>query len=153
MRKRSRYRPRAVIADPVSYVLNGFLPLSTASTEITRLRIINHGAMESIVKGNGTLRDAIMLRNAMVTTASLAEIGTGMDWLEEIGQGRQAVHALILRGQQTGRYLFTGPELTAVNQAMEVHDAQIDGCTIAQFEAAIKRAAMAERCGHDRRTA
>lgn len=150
MRKRSAYRPRAVMADAVSYVVNGFKPLTTAKEEITRLRIVNHGAMESIVKGKGTLRDAIMLRNMVVTTASMAELGTGRDWLEEIEQGNQAIHALILRGRNTGRYLFTGLELTAVNQAMAVHDAQIDGSTIAQFEAAIKRAAVAERCGHER---
>ena len=64
------------MADPVSYVINGFLPLREATTEVMRLRIANHGALESIVKGTGILRDAIMLRNAMVTTASLAEIGT-----------------------------------------------------------------------------
>ena len=144
---------RPVMADPVSYVVNGFLPLREATNEVTRLRIVNHGALESIVKGTGNLRDAIMLRNAMVTTASLAEIGTGRDWLAEIEQGRQAINALTLRGRKTGRYLFTGPELTAVNLAMEVHDAQIDGCTITQFESAIKRAATAERCGHERKAA
>ena len=144
---------RQVMADPVSYVINGFLPLREATTEVMRLRIANHGALESIVKGTGILRDAIMLRNAMVTTASLAEIGTGTDWLPEIEQGHQAINALILRGRKTGRYLFTGLELTAVNLAMEVHDAQIDGCTITQFEAAIKRSATAERCGHERKAA
>lgn len=146
-------RPGRIMADPVSYVINGFLPLREATTEVMRLRIANHGALESIVKGTGILRDAIMLRNAMVTTASLAEIGTGTDWLAEIEQGHQAINALILRGRKTGRYLFTGAELTAVNLAMEVHDAQIDGCTITQFETAIKRAATAERCGHERRAA
>lgn len=144
---------RPLLDDPVSYVINGFLPLREATDEVTRLRIVNHGALESIVKGNGILRDAIMLRNAMVTTASLAEIGTGTGWLPEIEQGHQAITALILRGRKTGRYLFTGPELTAVNLAMAVHDAQIDGCTITQFESAIKRAATAERCGHERRAA
>lgn len=78
---------RQVMADPVSYVINGFLPLRKATTEVMRLRIANHGALESIVKGTGILRDAIMLRNAMTTTASLAEIGTGRDWLPEIEQG------------------------------------------------------------------
>lgn len=144
---------RPVLDDPVSYVVSGFLPLREAANEVTRLRIVNHGALESIIKGRGNRSDAIQLRNAMTTTASLAEIGTGADWLPEIEQGHQAITALILRGRKTGRYLFTGLELTAVNLAMEVHDAQIDGCTITQFEAAIKRAATAERCGHERRAA
>lgn len=143
MRKRSSYRPKAQLPDPLSYVINGFLPLKAATTEVMRLRIVNHGALESIVQGRGTLVDGIKLNNAMITTASLAEIGTGTEWLEKIEQAQQAVNALLLRGDKTGRYLFTGPELSAVNVAMEVHDAQMDSCTIEHFEKAIKRAAKA----------
>jgi hypothetical protein len=138
------------MADPLSYVINGFLPLREATIEVTRLRVINHGSLHSIVNGKGTKDDALALHHAMITTASLAEIGTGGEYLDQIHQAHQAIAALILRGAKTGRYLFTGAELTAVNHAMEIHDAQIDACTIVEFEKAIKRAATAERCNHER---
>jgi hypothetical protein len=150
MRKRSKYRPREIRDDPVAYVMNGFLPLTTAKSTITLLLIKNHGALEQITKGHGTRADAIMLSHAMTTTASLAEIGTGNDWLAEIEQGTQAVNAMLLRGEIRGHYGFTGPEMTAINIAMEVHDAQIEGCTVARYEAAIKRARLAIQCGHTR---
>lgn len=140
MRKRSRYRPRHVRPDAHSYLINGFLPLREATDEVMRLRVINHGALEKVSKGTATFDEAKDLRNVFITARSLAEIGVGIDWLPEFEQAQLAVCALILRGQKTGKYLFTGPELTAVNLGMEVHDLQMESCTIEVFERAIKRA-------------
>jgi hypothetical protein len=36
------------------------------------------------------------------------------------------------------RFLFTGVEMQAINTGMEVHDAQLDACSIAELETAIK---------------
>jgi hypothetical protein len=42
------------------------------------------------------------------------------------------------RGLANGdRFLFTGPEMQAVNLAMDVHDAQLDECTVAELEKAL----------------
>jgi hypothetical protein len=43
-------------------------------------------------------------------------------------------------GQRYGRtkiFAFTGPELMAVRLGMEIHDAQLDQCTVREMEAAI----------------
>jgi hypothetical protein len=42
------------------------------------------------------------------------------------------------RGVAKGKFLFTGLEMQAMNTGMEVHDAQLDTCTIAELETAIK---------------
>jgi hypothetical protein len=42
------------------------------------------------------------------------------------------------RGVNKGNlFRFTGPELTAMNIAMEIHDAQLDNCTIQELEKAM----------------
>jgi hypothetical protein len=41
------------------------------------------------------------------------------------------------RGVARDRFLFTGPELTAMNLGMEIHDAQLDACTVGQLEKAL----------------
>ena len=112
-----------------------------------RLRTINHGALERVVNGKATRAEAVDLRNVFITARSLAEIGVGSDWLEEFKQAQLAVVALILRGEKTGRYGLTSPELTVVNLGMEVHDLQLDGCTIEVFEKAIKRAVANKDAG------
>lgn len=35
------------------------------------------------------------------------------------------------------RFVFTGPELNAANIVMEIHDAQLERCTVAQMEIAV----------------
>jgi hypothetical protein len=43
------------------------------------------------------------------------------------------------RGLKQGdKFLFTGPEMQAVNLGMDVHDAQLDDCTVKQLEDALK---------------
>ncbi len=41
------------------------------------------------------------------------------------------------RGLERSRFLFTGPELTSMNLGMEIHDAQLDACTVQQLERAL----------------
>ena len=147
MRKRSGYQPKPVRPDAHEHLINGFLPLRAATNEVMRLRVINHGAMERVVSGKATRAEAVDLRNVFITARSLAEIGVGSDYLDEFKAAQMAVIALILRGQASGKYLFTGPELTAVNLGMEVHDLQMDNCTIEVFEQAIKRAVANKDAG------
>jgi hypothetical protein len=42
------------------------------------------------------------------------------------------------RGVETGKFILRGPELTSFNLAMEIHDAQLDACTVAELERAIE---------------
>lgn len=70
MRKRSKYRPREKIDDPVAYVLSGFKRVNDAA---------------------GDIISTVRIRNHM-----------------------------------------------AINLGMEIHDAQLDACTVAQMEQATK---------------
>jgi hypothetical protein len=38
---------------------------------------------------------------------------------------------------ETGKFILRGPELTSFNLAMEIHDAQLDTCTVAELEKAM----------------
>ena len=145
MRKRSRYRPRHVNPQALNWVLNGFLPLGTASDAVMILRTKNHGALANLCRGASDPADVQVLTHAFITTMSLAELGTGCDWVPEIEAAQAALLSMTQRGGRTGRLVFTGPELQAINLGMEVHDAQLDGCTIAQFEQAIHQAKNAIR--------
>ena len=145
MRKRSAYKPRAIIADVMSYVKSGLMPLTAVGDEAIKLKLKNHGALNSIRTGESTLADIDILIAALKMAAALArETKLGIDWLEEIDVARTFAENMFLRGVSTGRFVFRGPELTAVNLAMEVHDLQLDNCTVTQLERAIQYAKKAE---------
>ena len=69
--------------------------------------------------------------------------GTTAQLIEQTGFGRTAVNKHIRALRAAGerpKYLFTGPELTAVNLGMDVHDAQLDDpkTTIALMQQALE---------------
>ena len=139
--RKTTHRKRYDLINPLAYVLRGMAPLSTAKSEMTLLGVKNHGAMVALTEGNGTKDDALAIHCAMFTALVMARRGTGDEWEATLDQGRMAAIALLLRGDATGRYLFTGPEIKAANLAMEVHEAQLNAATIASFEADVKEAA------------
>jgi hypothetical protein len=143
MRKRSKYRPREVLQDPVAYVVNGFKPLTVVTDEHFKLLAKNHAAMDEVVKGRGTKKHVDVLITAVNMAQALYMVrdGLGRDWATEIRAGQDAVLSMAQRGVATGgRFLFTGPEVTAVNMALEIHEAQLSECSIAELDSAVKLA-------------
>lgn len=140
MRKRSAYRPRPVLQDPLSWVVNGLKPLASVKDEHLKLLSKNHAAMDEIVQGRGTKAHMDVLIAAVNMAEALYRVrsGLGRDWASEIRAGQDALLAMARRGVARGdRFVFTGPEILAVNTVLEVHDAQLSECTIAELESAI----------------
>ncbi len=54
MKKKSKYKPKPVRLDNLAWITSGMLPVSAAKEAMVNLGIRNHGAMESLVKGQGT---------------------------------------------------------------------------------------------------
>ena len=139
MRKRSKYRPRQKLQDPMSYVMNGFVRVDVAAKEIIdTVRIKNPMAMALILKGEGTRKEMGDIMTAFKIMCHLAQRGLGADWMPEIQAASDAIESMRVRGEAKGdRFLFNGEELKAVNLGMEIHDAQLEQCTLAQMERAV----------------
>jgi hypothetical protein len=140
MRKRSKYRPKAQLPDPLTWVLAGMRPVLSAKEVMDNVRIKNHLAMRCVVEGTATRKDMDVLIEAFNITEALARVDPllGRDWSAEIRAGQDALLAMGKRGVAKGdRFLFTGEELGAANTVMELHDAQLERCTVAQMEKAI----------------
>lgn len=151
MRKRSSYRPRPVRLDNLAWVKSGLQPMRENPATVD-LRIKNHASMAAIARGQATRTDIDVMIAALNVTEALATNGLGNDWAEEIRAGQDALLTLTQRGIARGdRFICTGPELTALNLAMDVHDAQLDGCTVAGLEAAIDRVYATIRAGKSRK--
>jgi hypothetical protein len=140
MRKRSKYRPKRNLQDPVSWVINGFAKIDVAAKDlIDTVRIKNHMAMNIILQGKGTRKEVGDIMVAFKIAHHLAERGLGRDWIPEIAAACDAIESMRVRGEAKGdRFLFNGEELKVVNLGMEVHDAQLDNCTLAQMEQAVQ---------------
>ena len=78
-----------------------------------------------------------LLIDAFNITEALAMMRIGDDWRNEIRAAQDALLELGRRGAETGKFILRGPELTALNLGMEIHDAQLDACTVAELERAM----------------
>ena len=139
MKKRSKYRPRKIISDPVSWVISGMKPISSSGEAIS-LKIKNHQAMLDVTKGEGNKDSVDVLIAAMNIAEALYKINPdlGIDYAVEIKAAQDAIYSMAKRGVEKDKFLFTGVEMQAINTGMDIHDAQLDKCTIAELEAGIK---------------
>lgn len=151
MRKRSKYKPKGVRLDVMAYVKQGMAPMTEHHDAVMALRIRNHAALAAITQGKATRDDIDTLIAAVNMTEALAMNGLGRDWRPEITAAQEAILTMTRRGIPLGdKFVFTGPELQAVNLAMEVHDAQIDQASVADLEKALAKVQQEIKAGRAR---
>lgn len=137
MRKKSKYKPKGVRLDTMAWVQSGMKVVANLPEAGVLLRIKNHDALTSITQGTGTRDNIDILVAAMNVSEALAMLGVGEDWREEIRLAQDAIFTMGRRGLSKGRFLFTGPEMQAMNLGMDIHDAQLENCTVKQLEGAL----------------
>ena len=103
------------------------------------LKLKNRGALDSILMGNGTRDHVDVLIAAVNICEALIRIrdDLGVDWAKEIRAAQDAIYTMGRRGVEKDRFAFTGPEMTAVKLVMDLHDAQLDDCTVREMETAL----------------
>ena len=139
MKKKSKYKPKGVRFDNMSWIIAGMKKVGTLPTAGVALKLKNHEALDSILKGQGTKEHVDMLISAVNMAEAMTRVrdNLGRDWVEEIRAAQDAVYAMGVRGYEKGSFLFTGPEMTAVKLIMDLHDSQLDDCTVKEMEQAL----------------
>jgi len=137
MRKRSKYRPKGVRLDNLTWIQAGFKKLDAIGAGTT-LKIRNHDAMNNIRLGVATRQDIDAVIDAFNVAEALAKRGMGADWATEIRAAQDALLELARRGVSRGfRFIVKAEELTAMNLGMEIHDAQLDVVSVRELETAM----------------
>jgi hypothetical protein len=134
MRKKSKYKPKGVRLDAVNWVLAGMKPVSSVGDAIVVLKAKNHSALTEVVQGRGNRDQIDVLIASLNMCEAYAIHGKGRDWLPEIKEAQDALYDMALRGIEAEKFLFRGPEMQAVNLAMEIHDQQLEESTVSMLE-------------------
>jgi 5-formyltetrahydrofolate cyclo-ligase len=137
MRKRSSYRPKPVLANPLLYVLESFTPVRAHDSYLIDLKIKNHGALSNLTRGLADKEDVSTLINMVNVVEALYRLGFGREYGDVVKDGLHALHDLGRRGVQTGRFVLKAQEMSHLNLIMELHDAQMDLISIKDMEKAI----------------
>lgn len=136
MRKRSKYRPKGVILNPMAYLIESMTPVAKHDSYLIDLKIKNHGAMAALTTGRAAKAEIDVLIPMGNICEALYRMGFGTEYKDVIHAGLDALHAVGRRGWQTGRFILRAEEMRALNELMELHDAQMDVITIKDMEQA-----------------
>lgn len=153
MRKRSKYRPRTVLANPVAYVVESMTPVAKHDSYLIDLKIKNHGAMTALTQGQATRAELDVLIAMSNMIEALWTLGFGKEYKAVMCEGQAALIAVGRRGLATGRFILRALEMTALNDLMELHDAQMEVITVGDIERAIAVVRKRERAGQVHRIA
>jgi hypothetical protein len=134
MKKKSKYKPKGIRLDALNWVLAGLKPISSVGDAIVILKSKNHSALTEVVQGRGNRDQIDVLIAALNMCEAYAIHGKGSDWLPEIKEAQNALYEMASRGLGSEKFLFRGPEMQAVNLAMDVHDVQLEESTVKQLE-------------------
>jgi len=146
---RKKYRPKPIRMDNMAFVQAGIRPFETLPAGTT-LRLKNHDALNNLRMGTASRSDMDMLIAASNIAEAMRRMGKGTDWQEELKAGHNALLAVARRGVSAMHFVMTGPELQALNLMMDIHDAQLDACTVQDVENAIDL--VTEELKHKRAT-
>jgi hypothetical protein len=101
---------------------------------IVILKSKNHSALTEVVQGRGNRDQIDVLIAALNMCEAYAIHGKGSDWLPEIKEAQNALYEMASRGLGSEKFLFRGPEMQAVNLAMDVHDLQLENSIVSELE-------------------
>lgn len=151
MRKRSKYKPKGVRTDNMSWVMSSVKPLKSLSAG-TDLRIKTHDAMDKLRRGVANRDDMDVLIGALNMCEGYMRLRAelGRDWSAEIRAGQDALLAVARRGVDTNKFICRAPELVAINLVIEIHDAQLEQTTVQDLERALAIVEKDQRHGKAR---
>lgn len=137
MRKRSKYRPKHVLLNPMGFVMENLSPVRSHTSFMVDLMIRNHAALDSLTKGVATRSDIDSLVSMGNITEAFARLGFGKDYSDVVKNGLQSLRSVGARGAESGRFILKAAEMIALNELMELHDAQMEVVTLKDMDAAI----------------
>jgi hypothetical protein len=113
--------------------------VGTLPTAGLALKLKMHEALAAMLNGTATRSDVDALISAVNVAEALIKVRAdlGRDWAVEIKAAQDAIHDMGVRCYKRDKFLFTGPEMSAVKVVVELHDQQLDDCTVKEMEQAL----------------
>lgn len=122
--RNKKYQPKYVARNPMATFFGGMS--GEHANELMVLNLRNHHALSAIAQGRGTREDWDKIVGAINMANIMCERGIGDEYRQDMIAARDALCECGKRIVKTGRVLFTGDELRAVNAGMAAHDAQLE---------------------------
>lgn len=134
-RRKAYAGPKYVSTNPMKTFLGGMQ--ETHADHLQSTLLLNHTALSNIARGVGDKADWERLVGAINVALIMTEQGSAIEHVGLLAQARQALLETGMRAVRNNhRFLFTGTDLRTMNEAMEVHDLQLQTARAVDLERA-----------------
>jgi hypothetical protein len=137
VRKKSKYKPRPVLVDPVGFVVESVKPLAEHDDYVLKWKLKNHEAFASLMRGQAGKDDINTLAAARNISEALLVVLDGSDVDGTLARSAVAIIELCDRGNAGKSLVMRSEEMQAMRDLMQLHDELLDVVTIRQFEDAL----------------
>lgn len=135
IRNKKYQGPKYVARNVLSTVFGGMS--GTHLDHLRTLQVKNHLALAEMAQGRGNRAQWDLLIGAINIANVMCEQGIGDEFRQVTIAARDAMLAVAKRALKSNdRFVFTGPELCAVREALECHDAQLENVRAIDVERA-----------------
>jgi hypothetical protein len=93
--------------------------------------------MFNLTQGVATRDDMDRLINMANMTEALYRLGFGTEYKEIVSAGLASLLAVARRGAESNRFILKAVEMRAINELIELHDAQMEVIAIKDIDRAI----------------
>jgi hypothetical protein len=136
MRKRTKRKIWALI-DPIQHGIIG--AAITPRQTLNKLRFTEYAALESMVKGAGTIHDWRTLVDVLNLSEMMGRNGVGPEVLPVCEKVQDSLHKAALRYQETMRMGLDGSGIQAIRDLLEYADLQQSSIPRAEFERYVQK--------------
>lgn len=137
MRKRSKYRPKTMLQNPLEFVLSGMRPIRDMPGIYLDVQIKNREAMDRVRRGIATKADIDMLIAMFNICEALAVFNLGNDWLPEINNAQNDLLELARSGvERNMRFIMTAKQWESLKLVVDLHEEQLANATVYDIERA-----------------
>ena len=135
MKKRNKkYKAKPVVQNPLNYFFGGLKKID--GEHLTNLNVKNHAAMFKLTTGIGERSDWDMIVGASNMAIVMCEQHFDNQYHEMLITGRDALHAIGKRYLEKDKFIMTGDEMQAINNLLDVHEAQLNALRVIDVERA-----------------
>ena len=147
MRKK-KFVSKWLKTNTLEIVADRIKPLEKQNTWLLDAKLRSSSALDALMHGLATRADIDQLKAAHNMAIGLQKFDTGREYRSITKASKEAILSLAKRFQTTGRYVATGVEIKALQELLELHEAQLEICTVGEVQKAYEYVMNVSRTGN-----
>ena len=147
MRKRSRYKPKPVLLDPLGFVVESAKPLKDHDSYVLDWRLKNNLAFQALLRAEASVGDLNTLVAATNIVEALLVVCKLQDQDGTVARSAVALMDICDRANKGNGTATKAPEQQALRDMMVLHDELMENVSVKQFEEGLTYARKEIRAG------